>query len=378
LVATTIAAGEGRLMLHALVMAGGSGTRFWPVSREKTPKQLLRLLGERSLLQSTIDRLDGLVAPQETLVATAAALATPIREQLPQLPPAAVLGEPCKRDTAPCIGLAALLTVRHDADATMLVLPADHVIRDTAGFQRGVRQAVVLVEQDPTRLVTFGIRPTYPAESFGYLERGEPIGDSPAATGTPTFRVLRFREKPQAAVAQQYLDTGNFYWNSGIFVWRARTILDALAREQPDLVARLQSIAAAYGTAEFDAVFAREFAAIRGISIDYAVMEKAGNVVLIEAPFDWDDLGSWQSLARQRGQDAQGNTIAARHLGLKTSGTIVFADERAKDHLIVTVGAEDLIIVHTPDATLVARRQDEESLRQVVKELEKQGWRESL
>lgn len=376
--ATTVAAGEGRLMLHALVMAGGSGTRFWPVSREKTPKQLLRLLGERSLLQSTIDRLDGLVAPQETLVATAAALATPIREQLPQLPPAAVLGEPCKRDTAPCIGLAALLTVRQDADATMLVLPADHVIRDTAGFQRGVRQAVALVEQDPTRLVTFGIRPTYPAESFGYLERGEPIGDLPAATATPTFRVLRFREKPQAAVAQQYLDTGNFYWNSGIFVWRARTILDALAKEQPDLVARLQTIAAAYGTAEFDAVFAREFAAIRGISIDYAVMEKAGNVVLIEAPFDWDDLGSWQSLARQRGQDAQGNTIAARHLGIKTSGTIVFADERAKDHLIVTVGAEDLIIVHTPDATLVARRQDEESLRQVVKELEKQGWRESL
>lgn len=365
-------------MLHALVMAGGSGTRFWPVSREKTPKQLLKLLGERSLLQSTIDRLDGLVTSQQTLIATARALRAPIRAQLPHLPPAAVLGEPCKRDTAPCIGLAALLTVSYDPDATMLVLPADHVIRDFASFQRGVRQAVALVDEDPTRLVTFGIRPTYPAESFGYLERGESIDGAHATTAGPAFRVVRFREKPQAAVAQQYLDAGNFYWNSGIFVWRAQTILNALAKAQPEMLSRLRTIAQAYGTMEFDAAFAREFAAIRGISIDYAVMEQADNVVLIEAPFDWDDLGSWQALARQRGQDADGNTIAARHLGIKTSGTIVFADERAKDHLIVTVGAEDLIIVHTPDATLVARRQDEESLRQVVKELEKRGWRENL
>ena len=159
--------------------------------------------------------------------------------------------------------------------------------------------------------------------------------------------------------------------------WRTQTILDALTKAQPEMIAHLRTIADAYGTAEFDAVFAREFATIRGISIDYAVMEQADNVVLIEAPFDWDDLGSWQALARQRGQDAEGNTIAARHLGIKTSGTIVFNDERAKDHLIVTVGTEDLIIVHTPDATLVAPRSHEESLRQVVKELEKRGWRQN-
>ncbi len=365
-------------MLHALVMAGGSGTRFWPVSREATPKQLLKLLGERSLLQSTIDRLAGLVAPQQTLIATAAALCRPIRVQLPQLPPSAVLGEPCKRDTAPCIGLAALLTTLKDLDATMLVLPADHVIRDAAAFQRAVQQGVALVEEGATRLVTFGIRPTYPAESFGYLERGEAIAGAHATTAGPAYRVLRFREKPQAAIARQYLDAGNFYWNSGIFVWRARTILDALTKAQPEMVEHLQVIAQAHGTPEFEEVFAREFAAIRGISIDYAVMEQAENVVLIEAPFDWDDLGSWQALARQRGQDAEGNTIAARHLGINTTGTIVFSDESGKDHLIVTVGAEDLIIVHTPDATLVARRQDEESLRQVVKELEKRGWREHL
>jgi mannose-1-phosphate guanylyltransferase len=365
-------------MLHALVMAGGSGTRFWPVSREATPKQLLKLLSDRSLLQSTLDRLADLVTIDRRLVATAAVLAAPVREQLPELSSAAILAEPCKRDTAPCIGLAALLIAARDPEATMLVLPADHVIRDGEAFRCAVRQAVALVEKDPSRLITFGIRPTYPAESFGYLERGEPVGEQQVPEASAAYTVLRFREKPNAEVAQQYLDSGNFYWNSGIFVWRARTILDALSRHQPLMMAHLKTIAAAHETPDFDTVFAREFAEIKGISIDFAVMEKADNVIVVEAPFDWDDLGSWQALTRQRGQDADGNTIVARHLGVKTKGTIVYSGEGAKEHLIVTVGAEDLIVVHTPDATLVAHRRDEESLRQVVKELEKRGWRQHV
>ena len=184
--------------------------------------------------------------------------------------------------------------------------------------------------------MTFGIRPTYAAESFGYLERGEPIDGKNAERPNPAFRVVRFREKPRVEIAQQYLDAGHFYWNSGIFVWRARTILEALSARQPQMMARLQTIAHAYGSPEFDIVFAREFAQIGSISIDYAVMEQAENVVLIEAPFDWDDLGSWQALARQRGHDADGNTIAAKHLGIKTTGTIVYGQD-AKEHLIVTV-----------------------------------------
>ncbi|HEY1601892.1 MAG TPA: mannose-1-phosphate guanylyltransferase [Pirellulales bacterium] len=364
-------------MLHALVMAGGSGTRFWPVSREATPKQMLKLLGDRSLLQATLDRLGDLVPPERRLIATSAVLADAVREQLPELPSAAVLAEPCKRDTAPCIGLAALLIAQHDPQGTMLVLPADHVIRDAAAFQNAVRQAVALVENAPNRLVTFGIRPSYPAESFGYLERGAPLdmGPSAAAKNAPcsAYRVSRFREKPQADVARQYVDSGNFYWNSGIFVWRAATIVDALAQHQPEMMAHLRTIAAAFGTPKFTEIFARDFAAIRGISIDFAVMEHADDVVLIEAPFDWDDLGSWQALSRQRGQDPQGNTVVGRHLGLNTKGSIVYGGG-PNDHLIVTVGVEDLIIVHTPDATLVANRRDEESLRQVVKELAQRGW----
>jgi mannose-1-phosphate guanylyltransferase len=356
-------------MLHAVIMAGGSGTRFWPESRADRPKQLLALTGARSMIQETVDRLGTAIAPERTLVITAARLAEAVRRQLPDLPAEAVIGEPCKRDTAPCIGLAAFLASRDDPEATLVVMPSDHVIAPAETFQQSILQAARLVEREPDRIVTFGIRPTYPAESFGYIERGAALGEPGA------FAVARFREKPPLAVAKEYLAAGNFYWNSGIFVWKARTILDALLRHEPEMFGHLQKIAAAEGTADYAAVFAREFAAIRGVSIDYAVMEKASNVAVIEAPFDWDDVGSWQAIARLQGADAEGNTICGKHLGVNTSGTIIRTDD---DHLIVTLGLKDCIIVHTPDATLVANRRDEESVRKIVKLLEEQGWNEYL
>jgi mannose-1-phosphate guanylyltransferase len=187
--------------------------------------------------------------------------------------------------------------------------------------------------------------------------------------------VQRFREKPDARTAAQYLQSGRYYWNSGIFVWKARTILAALAEHQPEMYGRLSRIAAAAGTPRFDAVLSAEFAAIKGISIDYAVMEHAAEVLVIEAPFEWDDLGSWQALGRLRGTDEDGNTVAARHLGLDTTGTIV---RGSADHLIVTVGLKDCIIVQTPDATLVANKDDEESIRQVVELLQARGWTDYL
>ncbi len=356
-------------MLYAVIMAGGSGTRFWPESRADRPKQLLALAGTRSMIQATIDRLGSIVPPERTLVITAARLAEAMRRQLPNLPEEAIIGEPCKRDTAPCIGLAAFLASRKDPEATLVVMPSDHVISPAETFQQAILQAARLVEREPERIVTFGIRPTYPAESFGYIERG-------AALGEPgVFAVARFREKPPLSVAKEYVAAGNFYWNSGIFVWKARTILDALQRHEPEMFRRLQTIAATDGTAEFARTFAHEFAAIRGVSIDYAVMEKASNVAVIEAPFDWDDVGSWQAIARLRGADEEGNTIHGRHLGLDTSGTIVRTSD---DHLIVTLGLTDCIIVHTHDATLVANRRDEESVRKIVKLLEERGWTEYL
>ncbi|HVA45225.1 MAG TPA: mannose-1-phosphate guanylyltransferase [Pirellulales bacterium] len=365
-------------MLHAIIMAGGSGTRFWPESRDLRPKQLLRVVGDRSMIQATVDRLDGLVPPERMLIATNAKLAGVVAEQLPELPDEAILGEPCKRDTAPCIGLAALIVSRHDAEATMAVMPSDHVIGPDAAFRQAIEFAAALVEERPGRIVTFGIRPTYPAETFGYIERGDRLETAAAVkfkSLAPAFRVRQFREKPKADVARAYVDSGNFYWNSGIFVWRAATILNSLRQHQPPMFDHLQRISEAFGRPDYQAVLDREFAAIRGVSIDYAVMEHAQDVAVIEAPYGWDDVGSWQALARLHGSDENGNTVLGKHLGVNTSGTIV---RGPADHLIVTLGLKDCVVVHTPDATLVANKHDEESIRQVVKLLQEKGWKEYL
>jgi mannose-1-phosphate guanylyltransferase len=360
-------------MLHAVIMAGGAGTRFWPASRAATPKQLLALVGKESMIRQTVDRLGDLVTPDRTLIVTNERLVAPIAEQLPDLPAASLVGEPCKRDTAPCIGLAALLVSRNDPSATMAVLPADHVIRRAERFQTGIRQAVALVEKQPDRIVTFGIRPTYPAEIFGYIQRGAAIdvpGDS-----APTFVVKRFREKPNAATAADYVNSGDYFWNSGIFVWKAKTIIAALEERQPEMLQHLRAIVDAWGMPAQEETLRREFTAIKGISIDYAVMEHAKNVAVIEAPYDWDDLGSWKSLARLAGSDHQDNTIIGRHIGLTTTGSIVRTDDK---HLVVTVGLKNILVVHTPEATLVANKDDEESIREIVKQLESRGWSEYL
>jgi mannose-1-phosphate guanylyltransferase len=368
-------------MLHAVIMAGGSGTRFWPESREARPKQLSKLVGDRTMIQATVDRLAGLVPPQRILVVTNRRQAAAIAEQLPELPPESILAEPCKRDTAPCIGWAATHIMRTDPLGTMLVMPSDHVIRPTEQYQAVARAAAEHLADFPNRLITFGIRPSYPAESFGYIERGDSL---PIRLPSPDFRAFhvdRFREKPKAEVAKEYLASGRFYWNSGIFVWTAHAILQAIKQFQPELYGHLDRIQTSFhlpkhpAFPKYEEVLESEFAAINPISIDYAVLEHSKNVAVIEAPFEWDDVGSWQAIARLLGVDADGNTITGRHVGLRTTGTIVRTDD---NHLVATLGASDLIIVHTPDATLVANRNDEESIRQLVKMLDERGWKEYL
>jgi len=360
-------------MLHAIVMAGGSGTRFWPSSRAALPKQLLPLAGTGTLLQDTISRLEGLVPPERTMVVTNARLTEAVYQQLPQLPPQAVVGEPCKRDTAPCIGLAALLVMKNDPEATLAVMPSDHVIEPAAGFRAALKQAEALVAATPSRLVTFGIRPTSPSPSYGYIQQGDQLPLNPG--DAPAHRVAQFREKPPVAVAEEYLAAGNYLWNAGIFVWRAATIIEALAEHQPDCLAHLQTIAAAWESPTCQQVFAEEFAAIKGVSIDYAVLEHADDVAVIEAPFSWDDLGGWSAVARQRGTDTTGSTVVGRHLGLDSEGLIVHTSD---EHLVVTLGLEDMLVVHTEDATLIARRSHEEQIRRVVSELENRGWDDYL
>ncbi len=361
-------------MLHAVIMAGGFGTRFWPLSRLASPKQLLDFGGGRTMIQQAADRLNGLVPPERTLIITNRQLVGPIREQLPELPAANIVGEPCKRDTAPCVGLAAHLVSAADSDATMLVMPADHLIQPVEKFRSAISQATDLVGQQPGQIVTFGIRPTFPAETFGYIERGQPLPKNQSGH-SPAFQVLRFREKPQRPQAEEFFAAGTFFWNSGIFVWKARTILTALQSYEPAMAERLSAIGKSVGTPKYDETLEREFTAIVGKSIDFAVMEKHPDVSVIEAPFQWDDVGSWQSLPRSLGSDADGNTIVGKHLGIRTAGSIVRTSD---DHLVVTLGVKDCIVVHTPDATLVASKHDEEAIREVVKQLQSRGWSEYL
>lgn len=358
-------------MLYATIMAGGSGTRFWPASRKSFPKQLLSLSGKRSMLQSTVDRLNGLCSNEQILILTNEALIDATRQQLPELPDRCLIGEPFKRDTAPCIGMSASIINKMDPDSVMLVMPADHVITTHEQFHAAVNCAVDLVNQDGTRIVTFGIKPRYPAQVFGYIERDEQIPEAQV----DSFSVKRFREKPDLETAKQFVASGNFYWNSGIFVWKAQLILDALEKFEPEMFAHVKEIGDAWGKPEFAEVFRNQFEKIRGKSIDFAVMEKYDNVCVVEAPFTWDDVGNWTSLPRLSGEDENGNTIVGKHLGIKTGDTIVRSSD---DHLVVTLGLKNCIVVHTPEATLVADKSDESAVKEVVQKLEELGWHDYL
>lgn len=358
-------------MLHATIMAGGAGTRFWPASRKLTPKQLLTLSGERSMIQATADRLKGLCPPENLLIVTNKLLVDSIADQLPEMPRTSVIGEPAKRDTAPCVGLAAAWVAAKDPEATMVVMPADHVIGPDDVFQDALSHAADLVDSDPTRIVTFGIKPSYPAEVFGYIEAESAVEGS----RIPTFNVARFREKPDLETAKQFVSAGSFYWNAGIFVWKAKTILEALAKFQPEMFSHIEKIRESIGTPSFAETLEAEFSAIKGTSIDYAVMEQYENRLVIEAPFEWDDLGNWTALPRLKGTDENGNTVDGDFLGIETENSIVRTEN---GHLIVTVGMKDCIVVHTPDATLVANKEDEAAIKQVVEELKRRDMQKYL
>jgi len=353
-------------------MAGGSGTRFWPASRSRRPKQLLKLVGERSMLQMAVDRLAGFVADENILVVTNRDQAAAVAEQLPRLSAEQIVGEPCGRDTAACIGLAAEMLLARDPEAVMLVCPSDGLIDPPERFRTAVEAGAGVVADMPGSFVTFGIKPTFPATGYGYIHRSDLLREH---EGVPVYRVEAFREKPDRERAEGFLDTGEYYWNSGLFVWRAAAIREALAAHTPELAAALERIAAALDRPDRDEVIAREYEPLERISIDYAVMEHATDVYTVEAPFTWDDVGSWSALTRLLGTDEDGNTVAAKHGGMATQGCIVFGD---RDHLVATLGVSDLIIVHTPDTTLVANRRDDEAIKQLVEALRKMGFDEHL
>lgn len=364
-------------MLHAVIMAGGGGTRFWPRSRQKRPKQFLALTGEgtRSLLQLAHDRLAVLVPPERLWIITAAAQKDLVAEQLPEVLPERIVAEPCGRDTAPCISLGAALIAREDPDAVMAATPADHVIDPIPLFQRTLHAAVHLAEEHPQALLTLGIPPTYPAVGYGYIQRGESL---PGRQGVEAYRVAKFKEKPDATTARQYLDSGQFYWNSGIFVWKVQALRAELERLEPALLAAMDRIATRWREDDREAVFLREYESLPRRSIDYAVMEKAREVLVLRAPFVWDDLGSWLALERHHAQDAAGNTaLGVEHISLETKNCIV-AGDGAGSKVIATVGVENLLIVQEGDTLLIANRQDEAAVKRLVEHLQKARREELL
>ncbi len=306
-------------MLHAMIMAGGGGTRFWPRSRQKRPKQFLTLTGDRSLLQQALDRLESQVPATHTWVITAGMHREEASRQLATLHPDHVIGEPMGRDTAACIGLGAALIARQDPSAVMLVTPADHVIEPAQEFRRAVHVAAQMAEEHPSALVTFGIPPTYPSTGYGYIHRGAEVAHR---QGIGVYRVQAFREKPSADLAERFVASGEYYWNSGIFV-----------------------------------------------------MEHAREVLVVQAPYRWDDVGSWLALERMHPQDADGNTVLATHAGLKTKNCVIVADQ---GQLIATVGVDNLLIVQDGNATLVADRKEEGTVKQLVELLKKQGMEKYL
>ena len=355
-------------MLHAIIMAGGSGTRFWPKSRRDRPKQLLRLTGESTLLQQTVARIEHLVPPDRVMVITGSDQAEATRAQLPDLPAANVIAEPCPRDTAPCVGLAAGIVASRERDGTMIVMPADHVIEPVEAFRTTVRAAVSVIDDDPTTLVTFGITPAHPETGYGYIERG-PLLER--REGIPVYRVVQFREKPDRATAEQFLASGNFLWNSGIFIWRARTILDELRAHRPKLAEDLEPILRALGTPDEPEALVRHFHRLERIPIDKAVMEHARNVRVLEVPYDWSDVGDWRAVANLLERDGAGNAIQGHVVVRDTTNSIIISDDGG---LVATLGVDDLVVVHSGKATLVARKDQLDKLKALVEGLAEAGY----
>ena len=359
-------------MLHAMIMAGGGGTRFWPRSRTVRPKQFLTFAGDRTLLQGTLDRIVAQVPGSRTWAITGEPHVGEARNQLPELPGDQIVGEPFGRDTAACIGLGAALIAQVDPAATMIVMPADHVIEPVREFQRAVHAAEQFADDFPNALLTFGIPPTFPSTGYGYIHRGEPVGQRQNVSASA---VKAFKEKPSADVAERFLAAGDFFWNSGIFVWKATAILGELRKQRPKLYASIERIAEAWPTAKRDEVFRSEYENLEKISIDFAVMEKADKVLVIQAPYQWDDVGSWLALERRNPQDADGNTVQGLTCSVNTNNCVIVTDP---GKLIATLGVRDLIIIQDGDCTLVTTRSDESNVKQIVDQLKKRGLEKYL
>jgi mannose-1-phosphate guanylyltransferase len=347
--------------IYALILAGGSGERFWPLSRRNRPKQLLRLVSERTLLEETVARLDGLVPPDRILILTNVEQEKAVRDLFKKFPKENIVAEPAKRDTAAAVALGAGWVAARDHAATMLALPADHVIADRAAFQETMRTAATAAEEMGA-LVTIGIKPTWACPGFGYIEQGEPV--RLRNTGKiAVHRVVRFREKPNVDLAESFLRKGNFRWNAGMFVWSVPTVLSEFNRHTPELADFISQVRS---PENLEKLLRERFSKLPRISFDYAIMEKADRVLVVEASFDWDDVGTWQAVARYFKKDEQGNAANRALMALDSSDNIIFNDGETT---IALLGVSNLIVVRTDDAILICHRHEAERIKNLVAKL---------
>jgi mannose-1-phosphate guanylyltransferase len=356
-------------MQYGVIMAGGAGTRLWPLSRANMPKQLLQVVQGKSLLQLSYERLRGMLPAEQIYVCTAAAHRQPVLENLPELPKDNLLGEPMGRDTANAVGFPAAVLLKRDKDAVFAVTTADHVIEPIDKFQNSIRTAFDVTVKAPNALVTFGIVPTHGHTGLGYIHRGEPLSGFKSA-----FKVQAFKEKPDKMTADRYVESGRYYWNSGMFVWRADTVLKELATHLPEAHKGLTQIADAWDTPQRDAVLAQTYPKLPKISIDYAVMEPAAQnkgsaqVVVVELPIQWLDVGSWPALAETLSVDDHDNAVAAANfVFLDSESNIVVSQE--PEHLVSLIGVNDMIVVHTKDATMVCPKSESQRVKELVGKL---------
>jgi len=347
-------------------MAGGVGERFWPLSRRKRPKQLLDLVGRGSMIGLTAERLEGLSAPEETFVITNVDQRDAIIEALAGVvPDENVIGEPVGRNTAPCIGLAARLIVDRFGDEPMLVLPSDHLVQPVDEFQELVRAGADWVSRHPS-LLTFGIEPTRPETGYGYIRATERVGGEGAAE---IYRAGAFLEKPSAEKAAEFVAEGGYYWNSGMFMWRAGTILGEIATHIPDLGELLDRIGTEAGTRPLAEVLNGIYADAPSISIDYGVMEKAADVVVLRARFDWNDVGSWEFIRDVHPADENGNVAVGDHVLIDAGNNTIVSGDR----LVAILGVDDITVVDGGDTILVCRRDRVQEVKTIVQLLKQQG-----
>ena len=355
---------------YAVIMAGGKGERFWPLSTAQRPKQLLDLAGGKPLIVQAVERLAGVVPPERILIVTNASLVAPIRAMLGQGSPIGVLGEPVGRDTAAAIAAGAAWIKRRDPDAVFCVLTADHVIGDLSVFRDVLARGLELCAQHDV-LMTIGIAPAEPSSAYGYIE----AGDVWRKSGVVEFRhVRRFVEKPDAETARGYLATGRYAWNSGMFVWSVRNIQKAFAEFRPVLAERIEAWSACADDATFQAALERDFPALDKISIDYAVMEKARNIVVCKGTFAWDDVGSWPALESHLPKDGHGNATKGDVEALDSARNIVVSDGR----LTALVGVDDLVVVQAEGVTLVCSKDRSQDIKGLLARLRSQSNREKI